>query len=273
MENVQQVSCDCCPIDFVSFWERMWDRLSGESWDPKLPLEDLFDCRLRLIEVLGHNFCNRKRKFLKEIGESFPHNVRRMARSEIAFAWRVARLEAGTSLFDLNQWVSCRAEHGGQFSVNCLGVKAFEEEESDDESLIRLFHLAKWRRLNVMWIIILFFTVLCRILPKIISKKWWGIYILPNNSSCIEIVSVLGETDRGRELFYPLHSDKFVVPCCPWSLRGARALRRLIVEHRRYAEAENFCSQYGYWIIFSNIHVCWRHWLSTFYNFSPKARC
>jgi hypothetical protein len=59
---------------------------SRESLEPKLPLEDLFDYRIRLLEVLRNNSCSRKRKFLTEIGEGLPQNVRRTTRSEFVFA-------------------------------------------------------------------------------------------------------------------------------------------------------------------------------------------
>jgi hypothetical protein len=144
---------------------------SGESLEPKLPLKNLFNCRLRLIEVLCNNSCSRKRKLFKEIGASLLQNVRRMTMPEFVFAWKIARLEASTLFFDLSQWVNCRAEYGGQSSANCLGSRAFEEEEFDDEFLLRFFHLAKWRRANVMSTTIIFFTVLCRILLKIIEVR------------------------------------------------------------------------------------------------------
>jgi hypothetical protein len=32
-------------------------------------------------------------------------------------------------------------EYGGQFAVNFLGTKVFEEEEFDDEPLLQFFHL------------------------------------------------------------------------------------------------------------------------------------
>jgi hypothetical protein len=72
MEDAQQVNCHSCTIDLWRVRERIWDPLSGKYLQPKLPLEDLFDYRPRLIEVLRNNSCNRKRKLLKEIGESFP---------------------------------------------------------------------------------------------------------------------------------------------------------------------------------------------------------
>jgi hypothetical protein len=56
---------------------------------------------------------------------------------------KVAFREAGTPLSELTESISCRSEHGSQFSVNCLRAKTFEKEEFDDESLIRFFHLAK----------------------------------------------------------------------------------------------------------------------------------
>jgi hypothetical protein len=55
--------------------------------------------------------------------------------------------------------------------VNFLRPQAFGEEEFDDESLLRFFHLAKWHKANVLSIIIIFFTVLCGIWPKIISVR------------------------------------------------------------------------------------------------------
>jgi hypothetical protein len=171
MEDAQQASCHCCLIDFLSIWELMWYPHSGKSLEPKLLLEDLFDRRLRLIEVLRNNSCNRKRKFFKEIGESLPQNVRRTTKSEFVFTWKVTRIKVGTPLFDVSQWISCRAGYGGQFSVNYLGAKIFEEKEFDDKSLLRFFDPAKWRRVNVILIIIIAFTVMCRILPKIIYPK------------------------------------------------------------------------------------------------------
>jgi hypothetical protein len=132
MEDVQQVSCHChchChPIDSLSVWERMWYPPSGESPQPKLSLDDFFDCRLRLTEVLHNNSYSRKRKLFKEIGESLPQNVRRTTRSEFVFAWKVASFEVDTSLFDLKQWINCRSEYDGYFSVNYFVVKAFEKK-------------------------------------------------------------------------------------------------------------------------------------------------
>jgi hypothetical protein len=49
---------------------------------------------------------------LKEIEEGLPQNVRRMTRLGLILAWKISRLEAGTSLFDLIQWAIYRAKHG-----------------------------------------------------------------------------------------------------------------------------------------------------------------
>jgi hypothetical protein len=98
MDDAQQVNCHGCPIDFLRIWEQMWDPPSIDSLEPKLPLERHFDYQIKLARVLGNNSCCYKRKFLKEIGESLPQNLRRTARSEFVFAWKVARFEAGTPL-------------------------------------------------------------------------------------------------------------------------------------------------------------------------------
>jgi hypothetical protein len=176
MEEAQRVNCHRCPIDFLSVWEQMWDASSVESPEPKLPLEDLFDCRLRLIEMLCSHPCNRKRKPLRKSERALTKSWGEWPGLHL-FAWKVARLEAVMSLFDLSQWISWRAEHGGQFSLNCLRAKAFEEEEFENESLFQFCDLAKWRRVNNMSIIIIFFTVLCGILPKIISVRNDRIFI------------------------------------------------------------------------------------------------
>jgi hypothetical protein len=125
MEDAQQVSCHCCPIDSLSVSERMWYSRSGKSLERKLLSDDLFDCWLRLLKMLRNNFCSRKRKLLKEIGGSLPQKVRMMTKSEFIFAWKIARLEADTPLFDLSQWISYGAEYDDQFFVNYLGAKAF----------------------------------------------------------------------------------------------------------------------------------------------------
>jgi hypothetical protein len=127
--------------------------------------------------MLRKNSCSRKRKLLQELGEILPQNVKRTTRSEFVLAYKVAHLEAGKSLFDLSKRVSCRAEYGTQFSVNCLGARAFEKDEFDDESLLRFFHLAKCRGVDAMSIIISSFTVPCCISAKILDVRNEQVFI------------------------------------------------------------------------------------------------
>jgi hypothetical protein len=140
-EDTQQLSCQPCPIDFLSVGEWMPDSPSRESMEPRLSLKDFFYYRFRLIEVLHKNAISYERKLLEEVGQRFPQNVKWATSSELVLTWKVASREAGTLFFDLTQWVSCRTEYGGQFSVSYLGAHAFHKEEFDDESLLRFFHL------------------------------------------------------------------------------------------------------------------------------------
>jgi hypothetical protein len=84
----------------------------------------------------------------------------------------------------LRWWISCTAEYSGQFAVNCLRTKAFEEEQFDDESLLRFFYLRNDFALMscLSW---LFFLVLCGILPKV--AEVWNDQIL----ICFQVIIVI----------------------------------------------------------------------------------
>jgi hypothetical protein len=95
----------------------------------------------------------------------------RTTKSPFDFAWKVACLEAATLFSDLNRRVSCKGECDGQFSMNCVAVKAFEDEESDDKSSFRFFDAAKCHRVSIMSLVIMFYGFVSHITGNHLYKK------------------------------------------------------------------------------------------------------